>query len=29
MDCEMHANVNQYFPYKGWINKIMNQFSMI
>jgi hypothetical protein len=27
MDCEINANLNQYFPYKGWTNKIMNQFS--
>jgi hypothetical protein len=28
MDCEMHANLNNYFPYEGWINKAMNQSSM-
>jgi hypothetical protein len=29
MDCEMLANLNHYFPYQGWINKVMNQLSMI
>jgi hypothetical protein len=28
MDGEINANLNQYFPYKGWTNRIMNQFSM-
>jgi hypothetical protein len=30
MDCEMHVSLDHYFQaYEDWINKVMNQLSMI